>query len=482
MASVSQNSFYLISGSVIQKILAFIYFIFLARFLGPENVGKYTFAIYFVAIFAIFLDWGLNQVLIREVARDRSKTQDYLYNILAVKLICSVIIYLVIILIVNLLGYQTVTKHLVYLAAFVIVLDSLYNTVYAALRGFQNLKYESIGLSAYQLIVLALGLLVLYLRLPLPYLILPLVVAATLNLIYAIAILRNKYQIKFVWRFDQKFIKKLIKITIPFFLAGLFGTVFSYIDVVLLSKLGGDRYVGFYSAASKMQAGLRILPVAFATALYPAACFYFEKDKKELERIVERSIFYLILFGLPVIVGLWVLSDKAIMILYGQKFMAAVPALKIISWSIFFVFLDYIFFAILNACGKEKQNVINRAVAMISIVILNLILIPPLKHVGSAIAFTFSFALLALVGGWMSYKAIKFSIKKILRRFFQVLLVSLAMGLVISLLKSAIHLIPLICLGGLIYAMGVWLMGLISKDDIQYVRNIMGALKLSRLK
>ncbi|MGB9680713.1 MAG: flippase, partial [Minisyncoccia bacterium] len=459
MPSVSQNSLYLISGSVIQKLLAFIYFIFLARFLGPESVGKYTFAISFVAIFSVFIDIGLNQVLIRETARDQTKVKDYFNNTLTFKLICSTIIYLIIILVVNLLGYPEITKKLVYLAGLVIIIDNLTNTVWAVLRGFRNLKYEGTGLGIYELVVLGVGLVVLLLRLPLPFIICPLILASVVYFIFALFFLIKKYQIKPRWSFDTLIIKQLIKVTLPFFLVGLFGTIFSYIDVVLLSKLGGDKFVGFYSAAGKMPAGLRIIPIAFSSAFYPAACFYFEKNKDELKRITEKIIFYLILFSLPLVAGLWVLADNLINILYGQKFLEAVPALRILVWSILFVSLDYIFLAILNACGQEKKNVFNRGIVMAAIIILNLIFIPLFKHIGSALAFTLSFAILSILGGWMSQKIVCFSVKNILIRFFQILFVSLVMGVIVLLLKTIVSLIPLIAIGAIIYFVGLWIIG-----------------------
>lgn len=480
MASISQNSLYLISGSVIQKILGFIYFIFLARFLGPESVGKYTFAISFTTIFSIFIDWGLNQVLIRSVAQNQTKTRDYFYNILAIKLIFSAFIYLVIILIVNLMGYPEITKKLVYLAALVTILDNVSSTIFSVLRGFQNLKYESIGLALYEVIILSVGLIILYSHLPLPYIIFPLIFASSFYLVFGLFCLAKKYQIKPALKFNHLLIKQLIKITTPFFLAGIFGTLFSYIDVVLLSQLAGDKFVGFYSTASKLLGGLRILPIAFTAALYPTACLYFVSNKDLLKKIIEKSISYLILLSLPITIGLWVLADQVIIFVYGDKFLPAVSSLRIVACGLLFVFLDYVFFAILNAGGQEKKNVFNRGVAMITIILFNFLLIPSLKHIGSAMAFTLSFALLTLLGGLKSQKLIGFSMKNILIYFFQVLVVSLVMGVIILLLKSMVNFVILIFIGFFIYLISLLISGLITKEDFRYFKSLIGFIKIHR--
>jgi len=479
MASVSRNSLYLLSGSVVQKILAFIYFIFLARFLGPDSVGKYTFAISFVGIFSIFIDWGLNQLLIRESAKDQHKADFYFHSILALKLISSAIIYLLIIVLIRTLPYPEVTRQLVYLAGLVMVLDNFSNTNYSVLRGFQNLKYEGMAAIFYQAIVLVVGLVVLFLHLPLPYLMIPLLLASTFNVIFGLIFLWRGRRIKLAFNFDSCLAKNLFKITQPFFWAGLFGTVFSFVDVVLLSRLAGDQAVGFYSAAGKIPSGLRMFPIAFASALYPAATFYFTNNRDELKRILQEFLFYLLLFVLPLIVGLWVLAEPAISILYGHKFLDAVPSLRILTWSMLFVFLDYVFFVVLNACGQEKKNVSNRAVAMFLIIVLNLALIPTFKQIGSSIAFTLSYAALAGLGAWWTKKIIRFSLRPLAFKTLKILMISLVMGAVMLFLKAFFVWPILVLVGVVVYILGICLVGLINREDIRYFKTLLGFFKKS---
>ena len=479
MASISRNSIYLFSGSVIQKILAFIYFIFLARFLGPDSLGKYTFAISFAAIFSIFMDLGLNQLLIRESAKDEKKADFYFHTAMALKLICSAIVYVAVIIVIQILPYPAVTRQLVYLAGIFMVLDNFSNTNYGILRGFKNLKYEGLSIILYETIVLMVGMLVIILRLPLPYMIVPLILASIFNLAYSLTFLRRLTKIKLALHFETSAIKNLIKKALPFFWAGLFGTVFSYIDIVLLSRLAGDRAVGLYSAAGKIPAGLRMFPIAFASALYPAATFYFVNNKLELRRILEESLFYLMLLILPLIIGLWVLAEPAILILFGSKFLAAVPSLRILTWSMLFVFFDYVFFTVLNACAQEKKNVINRGIAMVLIVALNLLLIPSLKQIGSSIAFTLSFAVLALMGAYWVSKSVEFDFRLLLCKSGQILVVAVIMGLIMFLLTPFFSW-PIVAMVGLIiYVLGIWVAGLVQKGDLRHLKTVINFFKRS---
>ena len=91
--NIAKNTSYLTIALIIQKVLSFSYFILLARGLGPENLGKYYFAISFTTIFAIFIDLGLVNYLTRETAKIKDKVPKLLANILGLKIISSFFIY-----------------------------------------------------------------------------------------------------------------------------------------------------------------------------------------------------------------------------------------------------------------------------------------------------------------------------------------------------------------------------------------------------
>ena len=180
-----QNTFFFTLALTIQKAISFVYFIFIARAISVEDLGKYSFALSFSTIFAMFLDFGMAQVLVRESARDKNNSQKYLSNVLGIKLIASVFVYLLVVVTVNLLGYPDLTKKLVYVSGLVMVLDSFGLIFYSVLRGLQNLIFESLGVIFNQIIILIIGLLVLKFNLGLVVLIGVYFIGSLFNLVYA---------------------------------------------------------------------------------------------------------------------------------------------------------------------------------------------------------------------------------------------------------------------------------------------------------
>lgn len=143
--NIAKNTTWFTGSLVLQKILSFIYFWYISNQLWPDDIGKYVFALSFTTLFSIFIDLGLSPILIRESAKLTNKSNDYLKNVLAIKIPLAVFTVLAAILVINFSQKSDLIKLLVYLACIVMVLDSFTLSFYSIFRSARNLKYESLG-------------------------------------------------------------------------------------------------------------------------------------------------------------------------------------------------------------------------------------------------------------------------------------------------------------------------------------------------
>jgi len=183
--NIAKNTSYLTIALIMQKVISFTYFAFLARNLGPENLGKYYFALSFTTIFAIFIDLGFINFLTREVAKKQEAAEKLLGNILSIKLLLTFLTTIIVAVMINLFNHDQLTKDLVYISIICMVLDSFTTTFFATIRGFHNLKYESIASVIFQLIVLSFGLVAMCLDLNLRLILGTLALASIYNFIYS---------------------------------------------------------------------------------------------------------------------------------------------------------------------------------------------------------------------------------------------------------------------------------------------------------
>ena len=123
---IAKNTGVLLLSRIVCYVLGFIYVIYSARYLGAANFGILSFAIAFTGIFEVFVDLGLNSLATREVARNKSLAIKYINNIIVIKTILSILNFLIIAILVNLLGYPLQTIEVDYLLSMYLILFNYY--------------------------------------------------------------------------------------------------------------------------------------------------------------------------------------------------------------------------------------------------------------------------------------------------------------------------------------------------------------------
>ncbi len=469
---VAKNSIFLTGALVGQKLLAFVYFTIISRFLAVPEIGKYVFALSFTTIFSVFIDFGFSNVLVREAARERARAKELLSSILTSKIIFSAAAVLAVVFFVNVLGYEEETKLLVYLASLVMVLDSFHLTFYAVLRGFQRLEYEALGMILGQIFIITFGAFSLIAGAPNYFLIIALIVGSSLNVCISLMTLLFKAQIIPTLSFNKKLIYQILRTALPFGLAAIFTRIYSYIDTILLSLIKGDAAVGWYSVPYKITFAFTFIPQALMAAVYPALSYYYTIRKELMAQIFEKAFFLFFFIGLPISFGIWSLAEPIIITLYGEAYRASIPALKLLIFSLIFGFLYFPLGALLNAADKQSQNTKILGATMVANIILNLLLIPKYSFLGAGIAALSCNVLLFALGFTATLKIARYDFKIIGVKSFKSLF---AAGLMAFGVRSGLNYLPLIVLvpaGAFIYAVFMFASRAVTFDELRIFKNV----------
>ena len=466
--NIAKNTSYLTIALIMQKVISFTYFAFLARNLGPENLGKYYFALSFTTIFAIFIDLGFINFLTREVAKKQEAAEKLLGNILSIKLLLTFLTTIIVAVMINLFNHDQLTKDLVYISIICMVLDSFTTTFFATIRGFHNLKYESIASVIFQLIVLSFGLVAMCLDLNLRLILGTLALASIYNFIYSFWVLHHKIGIKLQLLYDAELIKSIFKISLPFAFFAIFQRLYTYLDSVFLSIMAGDYYVGLYQVAFKIIFALQFLPLAFTASLYPAMSTYWLTNRPQLTIAFERAMNYLVIISLPIIFGTIMLADKIVLI-FKSDFAAAILPLRITIIALFFIFINFPIGSLLNACDRQKRNTFNMLIVTLASIGLNLVLIPLFKATGAGLTVLLTNLLMFILGIIWVKKIIVYSPKKNLLVFAKALLASMLMSSLIFWMKPILNVVIITTISAVVYFSLIYLLGGFHKADILYI-------------
>jgi len=478
--SVVKNTMYYSLALVYQKILGFIYFALIARGLGVENTGQYIFALSLTSVFAVLADMGFAPVLIREIAKDKSRVQALFAQVFSIKLLISFITYIFVVLFVNILDYPSLTKILVYIAGIVMIFDSFSLVNWAVFRGYKNLKYESIGVIWFQTITVGLGLLFIYLGLGLIPLLLATLAGSLFFLIFSFLLLFKKLNIKLQVIFKKSSIKWFVISALPFALAGAFARIYTQIDTIMLSKIGcfgveaicSDN-VGWYGVASKITLALQFIPLALSAALFPVFSEQHTHSPEKLKTTYEQAWRYLAILVVPISAGIITLAPELIGIVWGSDFLPAVLPLQILMGSLVFLFLTFPNGALLNASGKQLVNTSFMGVAVVINILLNVYLIINYQMTGAAIASISSTFILFILGFVKTYFMIRFKVWRMLFNFFRIVIVGLMMILFISFIKSGLPLMVVVVMAMVFYFIVLLILGGFSKEDVVILKRFL---------
>jgi len=459
--TIAKNTGVLGISQVITSILGFFLLIYIARYLGEVGFGKYSFAISFTTLFAIFANLGMNNYIIRELARNKNLTNEYLTNVSIIKLILSVLAFALIVLTINLMDYPQDTTYAVYLFGIYMILTSFALTFRSIFQAYERMEYDAaVGVIEY-IMLFSLVLFVLfsgYGLIELAYVyIFAGIVAVTISFsIVLIKITKPKPTIDFsLW-------KPLVIGSIPFALNALFAVLFFQIDTVMLSVLKGDVAVGIYNAAYIPLLALGVIPTVFISALYPVMSRYFVSSKDSLETFTGLSSKYMAIIGFPVAIGCFVLADRFIALFYAGQFSASIIAFQILAFFIPLRFVSSITGTLLTSIDRQSIRTVSVGLCALFNIVLNAALIPYLSYIGASIATVLSEVLLYFV--FIYYINKHYKKLELHKHFLKPLVASLMMGGFVFYFKD-FNLFLLIILAGLVYFVILILLRTFTQED-----------------
>jgi O-antigen/teichoic acid export membrane protein len=466
---VAKNTGVLIFADITSKLFSLILVIYIARFLEDVGYGKYSFALAFTALFAVLINLGLNMLTIREVARDKNLAGKYLGNIVVIKVPLSIITFCLIVFIINMMHYPADTTMAVYLAGISVILTSFSQLFRSIFVAFERMEYEAFLNIVKTIITVSLGLLVLFSGYGLIELVSVFVVAGLVDFCLSIFITLRKF-VKPKIEIDLDFWKRSILTALPFALLSVVSIIYLRIDTVMLSVMKGDEVVGWYSAAYTILLAMLFIPEIFSYAIFPSMSKFFVSSKDALKTTLEKSSKYLFIIGLPTMLGLILLADKIVLIIYGIKFTNSIIALQILSLYLPLRFVNYILARTLYSIDKQMSVALTVTITAAANVVLNLFLIPILSFIGAAIATVLTeIILFALYFYFISKYFHRLTLHKI---FIKPSISCLVMGIFIYQFKEII-LFLLIPLATFLYFGLLYLLRTFSEEDMLLFKQVM---------
>lgn len=355
------------------------------RFLGDVKFGELYLALTFVQLVGFPVEFGVNQQVIREVAAESGLTQRYYASSTLIKGVAWVLVYFILLLLCQLLGYSPEQRVLIYVCGISLLMRSLSNTVTSLHFAEQHAIFPVIGNILEKVFSAALSIILLFHGagvITMAFVLLESVVISGIwNAIWYYRFFSTRFPV------DLQLIRDTLRTGLPFLAYGVINIIYYRIDTVLLSLLTTVAVVGWYGAAYRLFDTLTFLPsLVISAIMFPVFSRLTVSSEENLKLAIEKSLNFLLFLSLPISVGLIVAAPSIIGFLYhNADFGPAVLALQGLAPGLVFLYANSVFNAVLISTKNEKKITIMAAVALVFNLGLNLILIPVYQQLGAAI-------------------------------------------------------------------------------------------------
>lgn len=409
MATELKNKFvYQLIISLTQVIFPLISYPYITRVLGPENLGRVNYVDFLVQIFLLFASFGIPFYAIREVARLRNQPP------LRAALVKEMLVLLAIFYSIAVIVFFAVTfrqwpasKSLYILATINILLAAFSLDWY--IQGMEAFKFSVICTLVVKLAML-LGFFI-FIKDSSDYIIYYGIFTAGLFLFFVVNIRKllseNKLSSGHTFNLQQHLWPLW-----HLFLTASAISIYEYFDVILLKQLThNDAAVGQYSLVLKMMKICQVALLSLGVVLMPRLSYLASNDSGEQIKIYLQKLFQLLItFCIPVCTGLLLLAPEIIDTIAGEKFLPAVPSLRILSFLPLVMGISNLFaFQLLLPFKKEKKFLTAAAAGCIISLTLNFLLIPRMQQQGAAYANILTQIFITAATGWYAYRLAPFN-------------------------------------------------------------------------
>jgi O-antigen/teichoic acid export membrane protein len=450
------------AGSMVLSVL-------IARMLQAGGLGVYSAAIAYYGLIAVASGMGAQDFLVREIARDRDRTNNYVVHASVVGAVVSAIVMAVFLTILPYIGYSVDLRSGMYVVILAIIpgtLNTIQHAVFVAHQRVEFVLYTrlvgtvvNVGLSLY-LLLRGYGVVSLLIAF--------VVVEYVVMVCFFFFI--NRYIATLRWKFEFSFARKLVWEMRTFAALSILAALFAQPEVILLSLAQDEDQVGYYGAAIKLVGFWYFVSQMYMANVYPVLSRFYHLDGRKFQIIQDKSLKYLLAISLPLTAGIIAAAEPIIELFYGPGFESAVRPLQILAWNIPLAYVSAVLWRALAARNRQDSVLWVRIITLFTRLGGGYLLILWWGAVGAAIAAAANLLLNMLL--------LVFYIKreKIQLHFFRLgwrfTLAALGMGIVTWLLQHQLSLWALVPLAGAIYAILVLVLRGFSSDDFALIRQV----------
>ena len=387
------NTSWLMGEKLLRMVVGLFVGVWVARYLGPEQFGLFSYVQSFVGIFVVIATLGLDSIVVRELVNNSDdEAASLIGTTFWLKLTGAFITLCVLGFAVNFTSNDAYTNGLVFIVASATIFQSC-NVI--------DFYFQSKVMSKFIVYANIISLLI-------------------STVVKVMLILSNAPLVAFVWivlfdsfvlavgfvyffskvtefNFNNLQFNKLIAINLlrdswPLILSGTALMIQARIDQVMIKELLNSTEVGYYSVAIRLIELVAFVTIVLKSSLYPAI----QNAKKHSTELYRHRLlnFYRLNFLLFLVVAipLFIFAEQIVIFLFGVEYQPAGILLALMSIRLFFANMGSARSVFILSENLMKFSLMTMVLGTVANIALNYLWIPEYGAIGAVIATIVSFA------------------------------------------------------------------------------------------
>ena len=416
---VAANSSIQIVGKAVKVVSTLAITALLARYLGVEGFGKYSFILSYVALFAIISDFGLSTISVREMSRDKSGAGPILGNLILLRGLLALAVFVLVALTSGFFDTLAGATSALYWAMLLPILEALYS-IELIFQVYLRMGYSVLARAVTDILAVVLVIMIILQEGSPSNLIAVTPISLAVGLLILAFYARRFVKIKFsvnltLWR-------KLIKAAVPFGVAVVMYTILWRADTLILAVVQGDGAVGIYQIARRFIDISAALSGVIIVSLFPVFSAIYMSDHKKTEAVFQKAFVYVTTISFLIAIFFILTAEDLVTIIAGGGFEDSALTLQILSLSIPPYFITALASAALIAANRQVIPMGYAILGTAVNVVLNLLLVGQYSYFGVAWATVVAFTIQAIAAIYFSARVIDMHI--LWKNFLQVCLIT----------------------------------------------------------
>jgi O-antigen/teichoic acid export membrane protein len=242
------------------------------------------------------------------------------------------------------------------------------------------------------------------------------------------------------------------------------------VDMIMLEWLRGPQEVGLYAAAYRFLDAVMLLAASLGGPFFPRFSNLIASNPGKVRELLEAMWRPLFALGLPLSLGVFLVSDQLVLVLFGREFAGAGRLTAVLIWGTLPLFWVNVANHALNAADRVWSLAAVYGISSMVNIAGNLILIPMFGGLGASLATLFCewLNLVLIIGLIRRHFGVSFSAEGLWRYALA------SAGLACALwMTRGYGLAAELLLGGLAYVGGLFFLGYARSADMLAVKQLL---------